>query len=713
MKGTTMKSKLFLLAIVAVSGVLLLGSSGARAEGKFWNHSPPRYPGQSPEKAAAWFLSENPQLYNAGSVDELQWLETPRLGNIAYVRFQQVHRGVIVEGAQLVLTVDDGGRIFQLSDSTVSPLFLPDPAFCVSAEAARERLLQENPGAVPEDVRGPLYVAGDGPSAWLVWAVRARTDGRPFGLWDVYIDCDSGEPVGFKDLIRRAEGNVYDPNPIVNPVVQRVTLENLTSATNLNGSLAASYACSNAACDDAIQRAVADTDGNFLYDPEEPSITDPFSEVTAYYHVDKINTWYETQLGYTKVCNGSRLVSVVVNMDYLNAFAMDIDRDGCLDIVLGGDSGPGGHDFAYDADVIYHEYTHGVNRETAGFRGMAADNLGYDFSSGALDEGYADYFSIAQTDDPTLGEYALAGATRHADNTRTCPKSLQGESHEDGQVWTGTLWEIRDAIGDHETDILALAVLQSLTSRADYNEAGQALITQAGLLETAGTIPAGGGAAVEGIVNARGLPGCERIITLNDGDTARIYLMGLQEWGGWVSQIPGGVQFAVPVPADAVRAVLRFTALAYGTASYDVYVNHNAPVGFTTSGRQPVPSTYAYMISGAPDGITWAGFTDPPILPGTTYYIAFVSKCDYTALLTIDATVVVSSPSEEGEVDGSVEEEVPEAIDAAEATEDVLQEYDDSTAPDMLPQQDADAAGEDDISGLITSEGGCGCRTVQ
>jgi len=677
----------------------------------------------TPEEYAIKFLSSSSSQYGAHNPDELQWIKTYRIADISYVRFQQVHQGIDVEGAQIVLTIDGKGKVHQISDSTVDPLLLPDPSFCISQEEATHRLLNSNKGIEIKSVRGPIYaLLNDNlPKFVRIFTVKVndKIQGPPMGLQEVYVDCLDGSIVHFRNLLKTALGKVYDPNPVVNPTVLTVELPNLVSTTNLNGSLAVSYACSDSACNNVVQRAVADSDGNFLYDPVEPSITDAFSEVTAYYHVDKINTWYETQLGYTKICGGTRKVAIVVNMDYPNAFSGDVDRDGCNDIVIGQDSSPTGHDFAYDADVIYHEYTHGVDQDIAGFWGIRADELGYDFSSGALDEGYADYYSVAMTGDPVLGDYALAGYTRHADNTKTCPNSLQGESHEDGGIWTGTLWDMRGRIGNHESDVLGLAVLNSLTSRADFNEAGNALITQANLLETQGVLPAGSGNSARDTATARGLLGCRRIVTLRNEDRGQIYLMGTMEWGGWVSQIPGGVQFAVPTTINTTRVILRFTLMSYGSGSFDAYINYDAPVGFTMSGRQPVPTTYAYTLTGSPDGIVWAGYTDPPIQPGTTYYLAFISKFSYTALLSIQAFIIEAVPPEETD-----EEALEEIIEEEPPIEEIDENSEELNQPDIAHDDafqeptvdvinDVSTADGNDVPGLMKEESGCGCAIVK
>lgn len=717
-----LKNISLLIVAVALCAFLFMPPE-AGAEGIFFKDPIACNMDAPPDEIALKFLSEHGDLFNAGSVEELVWIKTHRLENISYVRFQQVHGGIAVDSAQVVLTIDGKGRIHQLSDSTLYPDILPEPGFCLTPEEAESVVLSSKVNIIADGAAGPLYIPGrDGAGAFLTMVVRVKSKDS-FSLWEVYVDCSSSSIIGAKSLLISADGKVYDPNPVVNPTVETVTLNNLTSATNLEGTLARASACADSRCDTHVQRAVADIDGNFLYDPDEPSIEDAFSEVNGYYHTDKINRWFETELGYTNVCDGERFINILVNLDYPNAFYINDTRyGGCGIIVLGQDLAPPGIDFAYDGDVIYHEFTHGVVAYTAELWGIDVDGLGHDYSAGGLNEGTADFYSASLTDSSLLGEYALGSyggelSTRNADNDKVCPDDLVGESHMDGEIWSGTLWEIRTAIGAHKTDQLGLAVLYSLSSNADFHEAGNDLITQAGVLEGDGTLDAGDAATVESITNSRGLPGCERIIFLEDEDTAMVYAEGLETYGGWVDAFTSGLQFAVEAPPGARRVIIRLFPLSAG-ADYDVYINHDGPVGYSRVGMINVnASDFEYVVTGSPSSVSWTEFSDPPVSPGTTYYISILSRSPYGLLLTLDTTVVVGpvvEPEPDDVVDAAedviedeaAQEDPTEDISGDDVTEDETQA---DVSPDTREDPGQDAEEETDEGG---GKGGCGCGMI-
>jgi uncharacterized protein (TIGR03437 family) len=130
-------------------------------------------------------------------------------------------------------------------------------------------------------------------------------------------------------------------------------------------------------------------------------------------------------------------------------------------------------DFALDGEVIIHEYGHGVTDRLVGGPENVSCLFGSQFfmQSGALAEGWSDYFGISYFDDPVQGEYFAAnpaiGARRYPyDQNPLTYEDLGNESfepHNDGEIWGATLWEIREALGAEVTDQLVIDALK-LTS---------------------------------------------------------------------------------------------------------------------------------------------------------------------------------------------------------------------------------------------------------
>ena len=105
-------------------------------------------------------------------------------------------------------------------------------------------------------------------------------------------------------------------------------------------------------------------------------------------------------------------------------------------------------DPAYDATVIYHEYTHaalGADR----LWGTPRDLYGLNPTPHALNEGLADYLPCSFVDNMKMGTYALGslGAARDLTRVFKCPDHIVGEPHQDGEVASTVLWAMREIVG--------------------------------------------------------------------------------------------------------------------------------------------------------------------------------------------------------------------------------------------------------------------------
>ncbi|MDD2999478.1 MAG: M36 family metallopeptidase, partial [Candidatus Riflebacteria bacterium] len=102
--------------------------------------------------------------------------------------------------------------------------------------------------------------------------------------------------------------------------------------------------------------------------------------------------------------------------------------------------------------------------------------------SGAINEGQADYFACTVTDDPLLGEWAVAKMgkpyLRILENDLHYPQDIQGEVHADGKIWGAVLWDIRKALGKDVSDMLIYKSHFYLNgSRPKFIDAYNALVT--------------------------------------------------------------------------------------------------------------------------------------------------------------------------------------------------------------------------------------------
>jgi Zn-dependent metalloprotease len=105
---------------------------------------------------------------------------------------------------------------------------------------------------------------------------------------------------------------------------------------------------------------------------------------------------------------------------------------------------------ALHADVIYHEYSHGVTG-----RMYQRGDLPYRDEPGAMNEAWADYFACTNTNEPQMGEDADGGGQmRTMENEYVYPKDIRGEVHWDGRIIGAALWHTRVELGHEYADEL-------------------------------------------------------------------------------------------------------------------------------------------------------------------------------------------------------------------------------------------------------------------
>ena len=189
----------------------------------------------------------------------------------------------------------------------------------------------------------------------------------------------------------------------------------------------------------------------------------------AYFHLDKHVSFFKkldaaAPPGPGRALRGSlpALVNVLDNgAGFENAFFSPL-----LDAMV---FGQGAHaDYAYDATVMYHEFTHGVVQVWGGFN-PEFDAAGTNWEAPAVNEGTADAMAVSETGHSGVGGFLSAvnpanlfGGRDLADPnaSRSCQgdgtvvtrlgaqsvNGLDGEEHDDGEIWNGFFWEVFDGL---------------------------------------------------------------------------------------------------------------------------------------------------------------------------------------------------------------------------------------------------------------------------
>ena len=414
--------------------------------------------------------------------------KTP-MGNV--YAFTQMADGVPVYGGELKVHFNRDGQIIGLTNTAVPSAKLPVMVPSLNAEQAIHVSQAHIPPGLSEkdgeeDVPGPtakLVIYGDTGTPTLAWEVLIHTNGP---AWQVFVHAQTGKALApARDLNRYATmtgtGQVFRVNAIVatrnNSLSDQKdaasavpsTAYHLEPLKGLDGSgfLDGTYASSSAS-----KRRVFSASQTFVFDRS----SDGFSETMGYYYLDYAQRHIQS-LGFPNVNNRQQVYSID-RLKKDNSFYQSTKKTITY--------GTGGVDDAEDADVIWHEYGHSIqDNQVPGF--------GTNLESGSIGEGFGDYWAGtlgAQLSngfqDTCLAEWDATSYSsttppclRRLDGTKHYPESVVGEVHDDGEIWSAALWQIRAAIGATKADTVILQHHFLLTPDASFNQAANALVTAA------------------------------------------------------------------------------------------------------------------------------------------------------------------------------------------------------------------------------------------
>jgi|GEM_PF-1291316 len=414
----------------------------------------------APPEIAEEFLSQNHRLLGIEEEPaELRIKESVESKGINHIRFQQTYEGLPVHGGEISVHVDNANRVQMVNGVYYSDVGLPGRTRgrgpIPKAEAIEAALRDLGPETVLRGNASAEMIIYPAQDQYLKAYKVTFSASDPLGDWVYFINAENGEVIDSYNAMRfgTPRGSIYNSNPKQDPDVQIVELHRLDDSGKLQGAFVQ--------IDNAMGEEAYAADGEFVYEPDDPH----FDEVMAYFHVDKVHIYF-SNLGFRGL-DSPLLVHVHVpdpeskDPDYDNAFYSPEDHQ----LYFG--HGKALNDLAKESAVIYHEYTHGVieqiRPEIEGSEGAA------------LHEGYADYFGCSITDDPLIGEYAVQKIKekdlRDLTSNKKYPKDLQGEEHEDGEIWGATCWDLRELLGARVADLIIYQSLYYLPKSPEFADA--------------------------------------------------------------------------------------------------------------------------------------------------------------------------------------------------------------------------------------------------
>ncbi|HVQ37626.1 MAG TPA: M36 family metallopeptidase, partial [Pyrinomonadaceae bacterium] len=141
-------------------------------------------------------------------------------------------------------------------------------------------------------------------------------------------------------------------------------------------------------------------------------------------------------------------------------------------------------DSSVDGDVVFHEYGHGISNRLIGNGSTALSGT----QSGAMGEGWSDYWATTINNDGVMGEYVTNNSTNGIRRAAyTVPANTVHDSyadvcaggcqvHRDGEVWAATLWDLRTQLGANLTNNLVLNGMKFTPNRPSFLNARDGIL---------------------------------------------------------------------------------------------------------------------------------------------------------------------------------------------------------------------------------------------
>jgi Fungalysin metallopeptidase (M36)/Peptidase propeptide and YPEB domain len=298
-----------------------------------------------------------------------------------------------------------------------------------------------------------------GAQSHLVWAISTYTDSAGYVS---YVDAASGKvlktivdsrqdsagsPARFVD----GSARVFDPNPVV-----KLQDEDLKDTHDVNSSVPANgYSIRVLGHLDASHTLVGEwakvinahiaksQDNSYMFMRHN----NQFEQVMDYYALDTEESYYQS-LGFT---------DVNAEPQRIEANAMADDNSWYLpsqDLIQ---TGTGGVDDAEDPEVVWHEDGHATQDDQV-------PGFGRSEQAGAIGEGFGDYMAVTMGQiygkdtkltpttcvmdwDSTSYTPGPKHCLRTTDTDKIYPDDLDGEVHDDGEIWSHALWNMNVALG--------------------------------------------------------------------------------------------------------------------------------------------------------------------------------------------------------------------------------------------------------------------------
>jgi Zn-dependent metalloprotease len=387
-------------------------------------------------------------------------------------------------------------------DGRVTTGPLPSTKATVTAQAATKAAVAATKGTPLSFVKPKLWVL-PGPVSHLVWGVTTVTSRHGYGASHVsYVDASSGKVL--KSVVEsrndRAPGHVqparfvagkarvFDPNPVVKLQNEDLTDQHDSDSavpkagysTRLLGHLDAGENSLIGKWAQVVNPKHRATSQNFTY--AYLRANNRFEQVMGYYALDTEESYYQS-LGFTDVNAESQKISTDSIPDDNSFYSPS------QDLIV---TGTGGVDDAEDPEVVWHEDGHAT-------QDAQVPHFGKSEQAGAIGEGFGDWIAVtmgqihSKSTDLTPTSCVMDwDSTSYTSGPKHClrttvtdkmyPDDLDGEVHDDGEIWSHALYNLSLSLGHDRAVTTVLEAQFSFNPKINMPHAAAIVVDTAGKL---------------------------------------------------------------------------------------------------------------------------------------------------------------------------------------------------------------------------------------
>lgn len=496
-----------------------------------------------PDGIARKFLKQNSSLF-ALSDEAVEGLKLNREDNdrgTTFLVYTQTVGGVKVFEGDIKVAVNRNGEVlsvsegFLVSDQQVGfePALEEAQGIAKAFEHAGRKVIPSfaetlarptksdmsafaNPlAASNEEVLSELSVLRVGNTARLAWHVYA--DIGPDEWYELLVDAHTGELLLRHNLyVHQAQGTVYTEAPdkgarqllsFVGDTTINTAAGWMSTSTVTTGNNVEAYLDTNADNAPDANNTTGLSSGHAF--AANQNFTFPFSEtvdprtqqaavVTNLFYFNNIIHDYSYTLGFTESARNFQTNNYGrggIGNDSVRAEAQDGSGTNNANFATPPDgqrprmqqylftAANPDRDSSMDGDVVFHEYGHGISNRLIGNGSTALSGT----QSGAMGEGWSDYWAITMNGDGAVGEYSTANPNGIRRAAYTVPANAVHNSyadvcasgcavHGDGEVWAATLWDLRTQLGATITDNIVLNGMKFTPNRPSFLNARDGIL---------------------------------------------------------------------------------------------------------------------------------------------------------------------------------------------------------------------------------------------